>query len=164
MNKAFRIRSTTARHDLFLKPRIHAPRFPRLHGKNKMTFCNVKRRSGQHASVIARCGPHNKLIGKKIIAFTPFPVSLPHPYRDIYPFLLQALAWIRRVISGYFARKRASCGNNQWHPNNGTIAIVTQPGRATASKLRKLAMGGKSDMKGLPYLHWIYSGNLTIGQ
>ena len=24
------------------------------------------------------------------MAFTPFPVSLPHPYRDIYPFLLQA--------------------------------------------------------------------------
>lgn len=98
------------------------------------------------------------------MTFAPFPVSLPHPYRDIYPFLLQALAWIRRVISGYFARKRASCGNNQCHPNDGTIASITQPRRATASKLRKLTMGGKSDMKVLPYLRWIYSGNLTICQ
>ena len=43
-------------------------------------------------------------------------------------------------------------------------ASVTLPRRATASKLRKLAMGGKSDMKALPYLRWIYSGNLTICQ
>ena len=45
-----------------------------------------------------------------------------------------------------------------------TTASVTLPRRATASKLRKLAMGGKSDMKALPYLCWIYSGNLTICQ
>jgi hypothetical protein len=52
----------------------------------------------------------------------------------------------------------------EWVTWSSFAASVTLPRRATASKLRKLAMGGKSDMKALPYLRWIYSGNLTICQ
>lgn len=62
------------------------------------------------------------------MALRSFPVAFSHAYSQIRPFLLHAGYRQARLYSqrdmGVFLPKSFGRGNNQWQPNEGTIAVV----------------------------------------